>query len=324
VKGVVIEYCWLYNFQASGSAGESGPVYFSTSGDTAQFTVQYNKLGITTTVGGAGTNENHSCVGLYGGANLLIQNNEMSQCYQAVRFKVSSSQVPNGNRVINNYIHDCNNGITDANGGEGPGPNGLTVSNNVFGWQNLNNSLWISSPNCAFNDFQASKGTTTSQNITFSNNTVGSVGWSYGMVNIQTEDMVLSGNVFLCGNPVCTGDTAAQGSGGGGGFVSSCDYNAYFSASNFSLAWENSSYNITSFAAWQSAYTTYPSVGTITANPDAHGKYIPNLSGYTTIAANYPNYATDNYTLVSGSPLNTASSSGGAIGANMATVGPGW
>jgi hypothetical protein len=318
--GAIIEFCDINTFQATGSAGESGPVYCPSVGSTGTIEVRFCKL-TNVQLPGGGINENHSCIGLYGGT-VNIHHNYMAQAYNCIRFKVCNTNVPQGNIVTKNIIGDSQCGISTNNGGEGPSPNGMVVSNNLFWWQNLNNALWQSG-SAAFNDFGSNTGSTTPTGTQFFNNTI-TVGWGASggegqFLNVATLICQVFNNITLGPTPIWTDEAGKNGS------LATCDFNAYFVGSWIMNAEGSPQITITTFAGWQAAHTNNPSLTGLASNPDAHGLFIPSQgSPFNTIAGNFPNASTGDYSLAVGSPMIGAGQGGVNMGYIPTDCGPGW
>jgi hypothetical protein len=317
-NGLIVEFNYIHLFRGSGSDGETGPIYCDTINSTENATVRFNKLADVQLPAG-GINQNHSCVGLYGGI-WQIFNNEMFTCTNGVRFKNCAPTIPNGSQVYNNSIHDVNTAWSPASGGEGPAVNQIPIFNNLFGWQNLNNAVFQSG-SAVVNDFGAGGGTTTPLKTMFFNNTV-TQGWGSGggggFLNDVTQQCSFFNNIMLCPTPVTCSENGSAGS------ITFLDFNAYFVGNWIQNNEGTPQHTYTTFAAWQVAFTTN-AYHDLTANPDAHGLFIPNLSSpFNTIAGNFPNSASNDYTLAVGSPMIGAGQSGVNMGCNMSTVGPGW
>ncbi len=147
----------------------------------------------------------------------------------------------------------------------------------------------------------------------------------------------LSANGLGSGTGFAITVTAITGTGSGGALTvtavggapgyTTLDYNSYWQPQwwNYSSTGYES---VTTFAAWQSSVTNNPTWLGLTANPDTHSLYVPNLSSpYNTLAGNFPNYSTPGvtqYALASGSPMSTAAQGGGAMGYDAANCGAGW
>lgn len=323
--GAIIEYCWIHYFRASGAGGESGAIYTPIRGDNTQFTVRNCLLGDVQVYGG-GTNDNMSAIGLYGGA-ISCYNNEIYGATNCVRFKGNPSQTPNQTYVYQNLIHDFYRGVTFDSGGSAPGENGTEIYGNLFCWLNFDNTVFTENSSLPVNGGEDGLTTTTPTGILVYNNTF-APGLGTGLTNNECRSVRFYNNVVLCSNPVSTSY------GNYGGSMALCDYNAYFSQTNFSMNASGTSpapVTISTFSSgaagnrWTTAHTDYSSYADLSADPDAHGMYIPALtSPYNTIAGNFPNYTNNDYTLDLGSPLATGAQGGGPMGYDSSNCGTGW
>lgn len=319
--GLVVEYSKLHLFRAAVGPGGSGPVYTSNPNTSDHFEVRYSKMYDNLMTDGTTQGRPFAAVETYGGV-FSIHHNEIYAINTAFAGKVLTPATPNGS-FYKNLVHDVPDMIEFEAGGEGPGINGIAVYGNLFYWTHYNDSVF-GSPGSAsvYNDYGSSSNTTAPTNMQFYNNTVdaaiGSPGapdfWNHNVTNIQFYNNIVLGSTPL-----------AVTTSGDPGTYTLCDYNFYFNPSTFFLNAEGSPASVGSFTAWQSAHTTYSSFAGLSANPDAHGGNIAAFSSsWTTVAANFPNASTYNYTIASGSPLKGAGQGGVDPGYNPNDVGPGW
>lgn len=320
---LVIEFCQADAFQTSGAKGESGLFTNGARGDTQTAEIRYNKCFNITTIGGGGINENHAWVGLYGGA-VLIHHNEFSVGYNAIRLKGSNNTQPNGCAVYNNYIHDVYFGVSTEAGGGALGVNGIQVYLNLFGWQNTNNTL-IGVGQAYGGTFGSS--TSAPSGLQWYRNTIspewGATGTGSFMIeDLEEQNATFHSNVLL-GWGFQVGAFGFQYAPS----TTTIDYNCYNQLQWFLDTGSSGAANITTWAGWQGAKTANPG-SPLTANPDSHGVYIPNLTApYNTLSGNFPNrgtVGTTQYQLASGSPLIGAGQGGVNMGYDWNDCGPGW
>lgn len=299
---------------------------YIVSGSGTTFTVNNSQTVASTSITGATTaNKPFSAIETYGGT-FDIHHNEIYRCPTAFSGKVMTPTSPNGN-FRNNLIYDCGNsgsGIIEGEaGGEGPAWNGFYIYGNLFCWKNLANSIFgPASSQDVYNDTGTSGNTTAPTNLYFYNNTVSADFGSSGNLafsNVNTSVVKFHDNVFLPAYPLVVRENGDLGS------YALCDYNVYYNPQIFYLNLYGTPQSVASFTAWQSANTTYPTFAGLAANPDTHGKDIFALSSpWNTIAANFPNYASYDYTIASGSPLKGAGTGGADPGYTPTDCGPGW
>lgn len=327
-SGLIVEYCKIHKFVYSSTAGEggSGPFYIpAVPSNTDTFEVRYCKVYDSIGTDGTTDSKPFAAFETYGGS-FNIHHNEVYLCPTFFSGKVLTSTVPNGT-LHHNLVHDCgNNGsgmIEGEAGGEGNGFDGLYVYNNLFYWTGLDNAHYgTPASNSCYNDTGANGNTTAPTDIRFYNNTfvqaLGNVS-NPTLWNINTTAVQIYNNVILGSTPFVVREDLHLGT------YSFCDYNVYFNPSTFYLNLNGSPQSVGSFAAWQTAHTNNPTFAGLAADPDAHGINIGALSvSWNTIAANFPNNASNDYTIAAGSPLKGAGQGGVDPGYNPADCGPGW
>jgi len=322
---VTIEYCYIHgNEYPTSNPSSAGGIGISSANCTSYLTVRYCKFSNFTTVSG-GYQLNCVPIETYGSNYVTINNCLFTGNYAAIRTKLLDGSGTANNWTVSSNIFAGNyEAILQGTNGNG------------F----LGNSNWVISNNLFYGPAQAmggplawgNQGYAESQgsNITVSNNTLAedmtrAFGW------IGATGVVVRDNVMMDSQHCWTPDkTDSYWTANSAIVFSQFDYNAYAVSSSWGLDWNQSNYSMghafSSFKAWQSAYTSSsaPDLAGI-SNPDGHGLWIPNLaSPYNTEAANFPNYASRDYTISAGSPLLTASSTGGPVGYNSANCGPGW
>lgn len=320
-NGFVVEYSKIHDLRFyQGGTGANSPVMTITPGDTATFEVRYNKLYDMVSISGAATVP-FAAVETYGGV-FSIHHNEVYEMPVLFAGKVLTPTSPNGS-IYKNLVHDVVDMIEFEAGGENTGINGISIYDNLFYWENLNNSVFGPASDAdVWNDFGANGNTTYPTNVQFYNNTIdaniGGAG-SLAFWNQVTSDIQGYNNIFLGGYPLAVQANSSMAS------FSSWDYNFYFNPQIFYLNEDSSPASVGSFTAWQSAHTTYPSFTGLSANPDTHGADISAFaSGHNTILENFPNSGSYDYTIAAGSPLKGAGQGGVDPGYNPADVGPGW
>lgn len=325
--GFVMEFCKLHLFRYSltGGEGGAGPVYTFNPNVSDTFEIRYSKLYDNLGTDGTTGNRPFSAIETYGGT-FNIHHNEIYGCATAFSGKVLTPTVPNGN-FHHNLVHDCgNNGsgvIEGEAGGEGPGFNGFYVHHNLFYWTHYNDTAFGTPANCTiYSDTGTNGNTTAPTDIRFYNNTfIQALGNSGNLTlwNINTTATQFYNNVILGSSPIVTDESGHNGQ------VTFCDYNIYFNPTSYYLNLYGSSFLFTSLAQWKLAHTNHPAATGLTADPDAHGIDINLLSApWNTINANFPNNASNDYTIANGSPLKGAGQGGVDPGYTPTDVGPGW
>lgn len=213
-------YCQADAFQCSGAQGESGLVYQTGRGGTQTGWVHHCKAFNIQTINGSTdpVNENHAWVGTYGGV-WIIEYNEFYGAYNGVRFKGCTSNIPNGNIVRYNYIHDCCIGISFQSGGGAPAPNGIEIYGNLLGWEHYNDAVYYDPTYnshtilpIAFADVLGDVNTFPQNNI-FYNNTISEVwgsGGYYAFDQLESGSTQFYNNLML-GATLCTGASKYQG-----------------------------------------------------------------------------------------------------------------
>jgi hypothetical protein len=333
VTNLTIEYCACHDIYYN-TAGDSSVAFFGSAFDQAAtyIIVRYCNLYTFNNSSAPFGPFNYNCniFETYGSNNVQISNNYMAFSNRMLRTKLAdggtggTSGHADSWTVQNNIFSNAYSALQQST--QGNNANGLsnwTVSNNLF-YGTL--SAYGNGGNAMGGKGELVTAYSQGTNISFTNNT-----FAEDLTNALNWCSVSSGLVFRDNVVMCSSGTSATvvytptTATNFGVVFSQIDYNAYISTGT--NPWQtDAAHNFSTFALWQNAYTatSTPCLAT-TGNPDAHGIWIPNLSAsYNTEVKNFPNYATRDYTLVAGSPLLTASSTGGAMGCNMATVGPGW
>lgn len=316
----VAEFCKLHLFRQVVGPGGGGPVYTNTPNDTAIFEIRYCKMYDNLMTDGTTQGRPFAAVETYGG-QFNIHHNEGYAVNTFYAGKVLTPSSPNGN-ITKNLIHDIPDMIEFEAGGEGPGINVIVVNGNLFYWTHFNDAVFGTPGNATvYNDFGANGNTTAPTGMQFYSNTVdaaiGNSGnpafWNHTTTAVQSHD-----NIIL-------GTTPLMVQSGGAGTWTFIDRNFYFNPVTFYLNGSGSPASVGSFTAWQSAHTTFPTFGGLTANPDANGGNIGAFTApFNTIAANFPNTASFDYTIAASSPLKGAGAGGSDPGYNPSDVGPGW
>lgn len=326
--GFIMEYSKLHLFRYSltGGEGGAGPVYTFNPNVSDTFEIRYSKLYDSLGTDGTTGSRPFAAIETYGGT-FNIHHNEIYATPTAFSGKVLTPTVPNGT-FHHNLVHDVgNNGtamIEGEAGGEGPGFNGFYVYNNLFYWTNYNNSVFgTPASNSVYSDTGANGNKTAPTDIRFYNNTIvqalGSAS-SLTLWNVNTTAVQFYNNVILGPAPIVTNESAHNGQ------ITFCDYNVYFNPTTFYLnLYGSPGPSFGSLSSWRAAHSSYPTLTGLTANPDVHSVDIHALSSsWNTVAANFPNNASNNYTIAAGSPLKGAGQGGVDPGYNPNDVGPGW
>jgi hypothetical protein len=305
---LVFEYCACHDVYYN-TQGDSGVGFLASGFNQAmsQITLRYCNVYNFGTI-----SQNNVAMETYGSDNVTVYN-----CYfAAIIFQLRLKLFGDGTGTADNwnvYNNIFSNGFNSISHGTqnntAKSPVTWTISNNLF---------YGSFP--AYGHGGSAWGcgllvgvTTLGSGISWTNNTFGQdinngPGWA------GSTGLVFRDNVVMA--------TAKQWSSGRSATSNSdvvfaqADYNAYLGAGSagWHLNMDASTYS--TFALWQAA-TGVPDLAVITS-PDPNGVNIQALGGgFNTVAANFPSFASHNYTLAGGSPLNTASSIGGPLGCNM-------
>jgi hypothetical protein len=320
-NGFVVEYSKIHMLRFyQGGTGANGPVFTTSPGDTATFAVRYNKLYDMVSIGGQATVP-FAAIETYGGV-FDIHHNEVYEMPTFFAGKVLTPVTPNGS-IHQNLVHDVVDMIEFEAGGENTGINGIAIYGNLFYWKSLNDSVFgPASGASVWNDFGSTGNTTYPTGVQFYNNTIdANIGGAGALMfwNQDTSNVQWYNNIALGGYPIAVRANSTAAS------FTFCDYNFYFNPQIFYLNESGSPASVVSFSAWQSAHTSYPSFTGLTANPDVHGADIHAMSApWNTAAANFPNSASYDYTIATGSPLKGAGQGGVDPGYTPTDCGPGW
>lgn len=325
--GFVMEFCKLHLFRYSltGGEGGAGPVYTFNPNVSDTFEIRYSKLYDNLGTDGTTGNRPFSAIETYGGT-FNIHHNETYGCPTAFSGKVLTPTVPNGS-YHHNLVHDCGangSGVIEGEaGGEGPGFNGFYVHHNLFYWTHYNDTAFGTPANCTiWGDSGTNGNTTAPTDVRWYNNTfVQALGNASNPTwwNINTAAAQFYNNVLLGNSPIVVREDLHLGT------CSFCDYNVYFNPTVFYLNLNGTPQSVGSFTAWKAAHTNNPGFAGLAADPDAHGINIGALSSsWNTIALNFPNNASNDYTIAGGSPLKGAGQGGVDPGYDPTDIGPGW
>jgi hypothetical protein len=344
VSNFVVEYVYCHNTvdQSNGANGETGFAYFPNANSCTGVTFRYCKISDISNTAGSYVNDNLSAFGSYGANNITIDHCLISKANHAVRFKTTSPPATENNWTItNNIFSQVQHGVQSNHGVNGDNcESNLTVTGNLFYGPAVPGGTSVQAMAFA-NEPVGAQGST----LLFANNTIGQdaltmFSWK-GCTGVTVRDNLSLASLHHFEHTPNVSD--AQYNANCAVVFSQIDYNAYGGSSIWQLGWQPTPYYTThlynTFARWQAAHTSPrdrsssatapspPELATV-GNPDQHGVWIPNLSSpHNTIAGNMsdPSYATSrNYTIAAGSPLLTASSTGGRVGCDPTNIGPGW
>lgn len=354
---ITVEYCSFhglrYNWSNPSSSGAISVANFNITSNwliqNCNFYDMGTRPGEVTTSGASNWSLNCVPIETYGTDTVTIRNCKFDEVYVGIRTKqfdgggVGGSGTANNWNILHNIFSRCYDGIIQGTNGNGFVANSnWTVSYNLF--YGPSHPVGANSPlaNAGFTWNQGS-------NIVLTNNTIAEdmsdgLHWmgATGVVYKDNVDLSTGNGYWVDFDPL---DAAYHGANNAIVFTT-LDYNVYFQRAAWILSWIQTNYNssthpfskykYTTFAAWQAANTTplnesgagtspappeFASIG----NPDAHALWIPSLGGgFTTLAANFTNVATRDYSIKAGSPLLTASSTGGKVGYDPTNIGPGW
>jgi Putative Ig domain len=354
---ITIEYCSMHgNRYPYTNPGGTGGLAAELHGTGVTFlTLRYSKLYDMSLR--PDVNLWHgNCVSLetYGSDNVTIQNCLLVNQYGALRCKTyQQTGVPSGDATQNNWTV-TNNIFSGCYYGLGIGTTGFTNFKPANNWVITGNLIYgpplqvTGGISCSFISLAGAAEPTlpTGNNILIANNTfaedcANGIIW-FAATNVSVRDNV---SIVNASGLDTTLRHVLTASGTGSTFYtakdnvvfSQFDYNVYGNASVWQLDNLHTPstvlYNYSSFAAWKTAFTvpvgpgapTPPPDLAITGNPDQNGHWIPDLTApYNTVAGNFPNAGSRDYTIAPGSPLLTASSTAGRVGYDPANCGPGW
>jgi hypothetical protein len=347
-SNVVAEYCDFHDIyyppaHPSGTGGFGCP-----NNETANYLTLRNckfrniglRVGYTNWADTDGTHYSGNCVGFetYGSRNVTFQNNlfENISGIGGIFLKLAGYHPNNCDNwtVANNIFKRCMCGFAYF----GASGNSIDPASNVSFTGNLFHTAHPNGSNSVGFGGSTTSGQPRGSNVEFSNNTVaedmhGSFGW-LGATDVRVKDNVILG---LIGRQTKDGVAVANEIVN----FSYFDHNFYGSASNAANSWELSwndalylpGYTYASFDQWKVAYsspvgrlapTPPPELASV-GDPDQNGGSILQLTApFNTVAYNFPNMGTRDYTLRAGSPLLTRSSTGGRVGYDPTNCGPGW
>jgi hypothetical protein len=340
-----IEYCYFKNFYYNGGDSSAGGFAHPFHQSSSNWLIQHCKFENFGLLKGNSYpdstpahygNENCSSIETYGANNVTITNCSFVNTVGAINLKLAN-QNPNHTdnwNVTNNVFTGCRRGIfqNSASGNFEYGSNNWIISGN------LSNGTSITTPGALTAPTGAIMPGFPGSNITFVNNTVGETvsqgfaWWGATTLGGTVPGLIVKDNIWLCPKQSrITADPSDTYFGADSASVFSyCDYNVYGpSANQWQIDWHQTlfraTYQYTTFAQWQAANTTPlgpgaptpPADFAVIGNPDPNGRQLANL-------ADFPNSASGDYTLAGGSPLLTASSTGGRVGYDPTNSGPGW
>lgn len=354
-SNLVIEYCYAHDWYYPPNNPSGTCLIGCPSNESAQnLTVRFCKLdkfglhvvdsGVFNTYAaqpGSSVNYSGNCVPFetYGSDNCVFQNNKFTNCWFAIWQKLAN-QFPNH---CNNWLIDKNIfatsyqsiGLSGASGASADGSSGTVISNNLFYGKHptYGTGYAMLFQGSGHVGFQGSG--MTLNNNTFAEDLSGAWFWMC-TANCTWKDNVVLGPFFRISlDPVDTNSDSAI-------TFTQLDYNCYDSTTApFQITWNGTSFfnlhDYTTFAQWKTAFSvprdhtgaaTGPAPPELSADPDAHGTYIPNLSAsFNTGLKCFPNRAAHDYTITTspaGCPLLTGSSTGGRLGYDPTNIGPGW
>jgi hypothetical protein len=344
--------------------GSSGAIYFPNANQTSHITIQRCKFydmgtrpGEVTTSGASNWSMNCVPFETYGSDYVTIQNCSFDNCYVGIRQKLFNNAIgaggtgngsngggTNDSMLIQNCVFSGNYQAFL----QGTGSYWFASSNNFTFINNL-----IYGPHHPIGDaFAMNSNGAPNQagsNVLIANNTIGedtTIGVHYlgatGITVMNNIDLSTgAGTQYITPDPNDALFTATSAD-----VFTTYDYNVYLQRAAWVLGFIQTNYNgatppyskykYNTFAKWQAAWTTPlneagagtsptpPDLATI-HDPDPHAIWIPNQSAsWNTEVKNFPNYASRDYTIAPGSPLLTASSTGGRVGYDPTNIGPGW
>lgn len=355
---ITVEYCYFHgNRYPYTNPGASGAWAQEFHGNGTSFnTIRYCKFADMGTRPDDASLWSLNCVPMetYGADNVTVQNCKFTGCYTAIALKTyQDGSVPSNDATQNNWTvtknifancYSCINIGTTAFTYYKPSNNWVVTGNLVYGpvlaVTGGHNSIFLSVNGRVEPTLSAGTNNLVANN-TFAEDCNRGLCWG-GSTGITFRDNVSLVNATGTDTPRShSGSVSGQGSSFYGtldnAVFAQYDYNVYGNVANWDLDFTSvpyqSSYSYSSFAAWQTAYTVPVGPGApsappdfaVTGNPDPHGIWIPNLSAsYNTVAKNFPNAGSRDYTIAPGSPLLTASSTGGRVGYDPTNCGPGW
>jgi hypothetical protein len=333
VSNLTIEYCAAHDvyYNVAGTASSS---FVSSAFNQSLTNVIVRYCNIYTFNNAAAPfgpfNANCAPFETYGSNNVQFLNNYVAYANRGIRLKNADtgSGATSGHSdnwtVQNNIFSNCYAAIEQAT--QGNNANGLSnwaINNNLFygAFTAYGNGGHMTGAAGGLNSIYNQGTNVTVTNNTFGEDLAGGLSWT-GV----SSGFVFRDNVVMCNANAGTYLLLTPTTANNFGVVfSQLDYNAYLSSA--SAPWQTDGvHTFATFAQWQNAFTaTATPCLAITGNPDPHGTSIAALGGgFNTEVANYPGFASRNYALAGGSPLQTASSTGGAMGCNVAAIGPGW
>jgi hypothetical protein len=345
-SNVTIEYCNIHgNRYPTTNPSSSGAIGVTSHNCLNGLIVRYCKFSDFRTVAG-GYQLNCVPFETYGSDNVTFANCLFDGCYAGIRLKLLENSghglgTANNYAIVNNIFSNCYMAIDVGTGSSVYlAQSNWTISGNLIYGPPLNvgggSSGALAWGNQGYIDPTTPKGA----GIIWTNNTIaddvaGGFGW------IGASGIVVRDNVCLASRHFYS--TSRSMGGSNGTAFSIVDNNVYGHGTTWNLGWSQTAYAFDyqygSFAQWQAAYSKPLAVsGTAAAtpppdfaalpgshNPDPHGLWIPNLPApFNTLVGNFPSSGARDYTIAAGSPLLTASSTGGSVGYNPSNVGPGW
>jgi hypothetical protein len=342
---VTIEYCNIHgNRYPATNPSSAGAIAITSSNCLNGLIVRYCKFSDFRTLAG-GYQLNVVPFETYGSDNVTFQNCLFDGCYVAIRMKLLEKGghgvgTANNFTIVNNIFANCYAAISVGTGSTYYLANSnWTVANNLIYGPPLNvgggtsATAWV-------NAGYVEPGTPQGAGVIWTNNTIADdVSTGFGWIG--ATGIVFQDNVCMSNRHFYTASTAMGASSAD--TFSVVDHNVYGVGTRWNLGWQQGPYTFdyqyNSFAEWQAAYTRPLAAGGGPAakpppdfaalpashNPDPHGLWIPNLRApFNTLLGSFPNSAARDYTIAAGSPLLTASSSGGRVGYDPANIGPGW
>lgn len=310
-NGFTTQYCKLHDVYGTDN---TGCVFFQGVHSNFGF---YNTYGYNSyTTGGGGSldhsNHNGALFFTYQTPNVVVENCDLSAAGSLLYLKRCSPSTGtiNGWTIINTWFHGATGNtailISEQGGGDVGGFFGIDIENNLFSGigqcvNQVNN-----------------ENTVQSSGITFAHNTIANdVPFASGFQAMT--------NITFHSNVVCdtTDVTALLDASSPNGYVNTIalwDYDSYYTpqGQNWGMdIYGASPHTFTSLATWETAF----SVGArpeLSANPDTHAL------GFSSLATNFPNFSTGNWTLAPGSVLKGTGMGGTDPGVNQALIGPGF
>jgi hypothetical protein len=336
---VTIEYCNIHgNRYPKTNPSSTGGIAVTTANCTKNVTIRYCKFSDFQVLGG-GYGFNCSPIETYGSDNVAIHNCLFVGNKSAIFLKLlDPSGTANGWTVSNNIFANNYNAIMQGTNGNGFQPqSNWAITGNLFYGPALDvgggrSAIALASITSAIYTYSQGSG------ILIANNTIAEDcdadwGW-FGSSGIVVRDNVcLSSARHGWSTDPADSFYAAHGGLVNADSFTQIDYNVYAGAKTWALGFGAQSYAYkyvyNSFSAWQNAVSKPISAGVPPdlngRDPDKHGLWIPNLTApFNTIENVFRGHAARDYTISSGSPLLTASSSGGRVGHDPMNIGPGW